>query len=71
MIFEDCAKEIIQHHLEHNEFVVDMDGFVYFWPEKASGHFNSAQLSIIADELDRRNSAWQQELDAYFSKHTN
>ncbi len=54
---------------ERGEFVTDVDGFVYWWssakPEHA-GHLASDQLRFLADELDRRNAAWQAQIDKYF-----
>lgn len=57
----------IPEHLEKN-FVTDFDGFVYYWPVGASGHYNSANLREIADELDERNREHQASIDAYFEE---
>lgn len=42
------------------EFVQDVDGFIYFWPDskRAPGHMSAHHLRWIADELDRRNKPW-------------
>ncbi len=50
----DCRKE----------FVMDVDGFIYYWPEgHTHGHLDAAALRVLADELDRRNEAWQRQID--------
>ena len=64
-----AEQEIIQHHNKNHEFITDMDGFVYFLPRRCHGHFSSAALRVIADELDRRNADWQREIDDYFNHH--
>ena len=51
------------------EFVTDEDGFVYYWPKRCrSGHYAAHQLRALADELDRRNAAWEADIKAYFEK---
>lgn len=55
---------------ERGEFVTDVDGFIYWWPSaktEHAGHLSPYQLRILADELDRRNAAWQAVIDAEFS----
>lgn len=49
------------------DFVPDVDGFVYFWPERLNGHLSARQLRIIADELDRRNAPWEKVISDYFN----
>jgi hypothetical protein len=66
---ESDQERIIRLASEREEFVTDVDGFVYFWPNRDfGGHFSSHVLRILADELDRRNEAWSAEIDEYFSK---
>jgi len=56
---------------EHDEYYLDVDGFYYYWPRGYPyGHSNSAALRIIADELDRINKPWQDEVDKYFASVT-
>ena len=50
------------------EIVVDVDGFQYYWPDGSKhGHLCAAALRIIADELDRLNKPWQDEIEKYFA----
>jgi hypothetical protein len=51
------------------EFVTGDDGFVVYWPKNQRGGCYSAHdLRALADEIDKRNAAWQAELNAYFEK---
>lgn len=53
-----------------DEFVTDVDGFVYWWPHgSVNGHLAAHHLREIADELDRRNAEWGKQIDEYFNKH--
>ena len=63
---KDYEKKIIEFSDERKEFVTDVDGFVYFWPQGTKGHFASHHLRAIADELDRRNEEWNKNIDEYF-----
>lgn len=48
-----------------NEFVTDVDGFVYWWPcETSRGHLASHHLRWLADELDYRNEEWNKHIEA-------
>jgi len=58
--------ELVKKCDDHNEFVTFDDGFVYFWP-KGYGGLDAVCLRIIADELDKRNAEWKQNIDDYFS----
>lgn len=53
------------------DFVTGDDGFVVYWPsqEGPQGAWTAANLRTLADELDRRNDAWQKNLDSYFNEH--
>lgn len=51
------------------DFVVGDDGFVVFWPQGAlQGAMNPWMLRMIADEIDRRNEAWQAQVDEVAAK---
>lgn len=64
---ENYRQRVIRVCDERKEFVTDVDGFVYFWPDGSPhGHMDSHHLRWIADELDRRNEKWQKEIDDYF-----
>lgn len=44
---------------QRREFVTDVDGYVYYWPDGSKhGHLAAHHLRAIADELDRRNKPW-------------
>lgn len=65
---EECRQRVIRTSDERGEFVTDVDGFIYWWPEgSSSGHMASHHLRWIADEMDRRNEAWQKQMDEYFA----
>jgi hypothetical protein len=67
---QDNAEKIIKIIEERNEFITCMDGYIYYWPNGFPyGHLSSAQLRIIADELDRRNKPWDDKVNEYFSTH--
>jgi hypothetical protein len=62
------VREIIEKGDERGEFVADVDGFVYWWPDGSPrGRLSSRHLRRIADELDRRNEKSQKNIDDYFS----
>lgn len=46
------------------------DGFIYWWPSDLSGYITPQQLRWIADELDKRNEPWKQDIEAYFNGRT-
>jgi hypothetical protein len=45
-----------------DEFVTDVDGYVYYWPTGCNGHFASHHLRRIATELDDRNAEWDAQI---------
>lgn len=51
-----------------DEFVTFDDGFVYYWPQAFRGAYSSQHLKVIADELDRRNAAWEKDIKEYFEE---
>lgn len=48
-----------------DDLVMDVDGFVYYWPN-GQGQLSAWMLRALADELDRRNAAWESEIEQYF-----
>jgi len=65
------VSKIVETANKMNEFVVGDDGFVMYWPAGfAGGGFSAWHLRELADELDRRNEAWQADLDRYFKEET-
>lgn len=57
----EFIRRVIEVTDARGEFATDVDGFVYYLPSN-SGHLNSDALRILADELDRRNAAWERHL---------
>lgn len=56
---------IIQIADERGEFVYLEDGFLYYEP-KGAGVISSHDLRQLADELDKRNKKWKEDIDEYF-----
>lgn len=61
-------KSLIKLIEEAGDFIIGDDGFVIFWPSDR-GAFTAHNLREIADELDKRNKEWEEQLQAYFSSH--
>lgn len=56
---------IIKLSEERGDFVAGPDGCVIFWPDDLKqGGFNAWHLRLIADELDRRNRGWFDQMAA-------
>jgi hypothetical protein len=64
---EEYRQRVIRVSDERNEFVTDVDGFVYWWPEGCNGHLASHHLRWLADELDKRNKDWQDQINKILS----
>jgi hypothetical protein len=62
----DRASRIIAMCDDRNEFMQLDDGCVYYWPN-SHGAISATELRIIADELDRRNKEWSDQVDEYFN----
>lgn len=58
--------DIIKKAEAAGELIIDEAGFYVYWP-KGTGAYNSYVLRLLADELDRRNEKWEQELDDFFN----
>ena len=58
-------KDIIKKIDKRGEFVYLEDGFLYYAPE-GKGCISAHELRTIADELDKRNKAWEEQIDEYF-----
>lgn len=54
----------------NNEFVTGDDGFVMYWPRGVGG-LTAQDLRDLADELDNRNKAWEEDINAYFTENNN
>jgi hypothetical protein len=57
------ARRVIAITEKRGEFVTFEDGFVYLWPAQSPhGAMTSWHLRTLADEMDRRNRAWDLQL---------
>lgn len=43
-------------------YVDDYDGYVYYLPNQVRGMYSAPDLRAIADELDRRNADWDDQV---------
>jgi hypothetical protein len=68
MTNKEEIQKIINHHEKRDEFVTDADNYVYWWPEGSKGHLAAVHLRVLADELDRRNTEWDKQVNEYFDK---
>lgn len=59
------TNRIIQVAEERGEFLYLEDGYLYYAPN-GSGAISAHDLRTLADELDRRNKKWSDEIDEYF-----
>lgn len=60
---EKYRKRTIQLSDKLKEFYLDVDGYVYWWPDGSHhGHLASHHLRWLADELDRRNKKWDDQI---------
>lgn len=49
-------------------FLMDVDGYYYFWPNNDGGYWGSYELRIIADALDLINKPWDDQVKKDLSK---
>lgn len=66
---DQYPNNLIQCAETRNEFDYLDDGYQYWFPTNNQGGLTSTQLRIIADELDRRNHKWNQQVQEYFTEH--
>ncbi len=65
----ELKEKVIRMSQERDEFVLDVDGFYYYWPQpERGGHYSAQILRILADELDRRNKDWEDHLSKALSE---
>jgi len=63
---ETERKRVIAITDQREEFVTFADGYVHLWPQGSpNGAWTAWHLRVLADELDRRNRAW----DLRLQKH--
>jgi hypothetical protein len=51
------------------KFILDVDGFFYFWPEREDGAWSAWSMKEIASMLDEMNAEWEQHIEEYFEKN--
>lgn len=68
-IAEKERLRLIQTIQDSDEFVTEVDGFVYYLPDTNGGILASHHLRWIADELDLRNKALNDDIEEYFRLH--
>jgi len=57
---EPNVKEIVINNKSVGEFIRDVDGYFYYWPNPSlKGSWNSNALKLIADELDNINKVYE------------
>jgi len=57
---EPNVKEIVINNKSVGEFIRDVDGYFYYWPNPSlKGSWNSNALKLIADELDNINKDYE------------
>jgi hypothetical protein len=50
------------------EFIMDVDGYFYFWSENNLGAWPSYLLRDIADKMDELNKSWNEQLEKELNK---
>jgi hypothetical protein len=66
---QNNRERIVKISEKRKEFVTDVDGYVYWWPEGSNnGHLSSEDLRCLANELDDRNKKMDEELEDFFKK---
>ena len=56
---EEHVKELVINNKSIGEFIKDVDGYYYYWPNPdLRGSWNSNSLRVIADKLDEVNKEW-------------
>lgn len=66
---EEQRKRCIKVHEDRGDFVIEIDGFVKFWPGELPGFLEAHHLRWIADELDAKNKDWNKKIDEYFKEN--
>ncbi len=44
------------------DIICGIDGYNVYWPERLNGGLDAATLRVIADELDRSNKSWHEQV---------
>jgi hypothetical protein len=53
---------IIEKAIEDDQIDILEDGFEYWFPAIGLGAYSAHNLRELADELDRRNAAWEKQI---------
>lgn len=64
---EKARLHVIKTIDNNDEFVREVDGYIYYNPTKTTGFLSSHELRWIADELDLRNKPWNEVTDSFFN----
>lgn len=71
--YEQADSEMIKVLTPNNTvvgyFIVDVDGYFYFWPSN-EGCWSSHMMRSIADKLDEVNKKWDDHINEYFNKES-
>ena len=63
---EEYRKKILDAAYKYGDISPSDDGFQYYWGTQR-GALSAESLRVIADELDRLNGPWEQQINEYFS----
>lgn len=64
---EELKERVLRAAKERKEIYQEVDGFYVWWPDKSPyGFLASCHLRILADELDRLNAPWQEQINKDF-----
>ena len=58
----DLRKRIEKIVDERRDIITSDDGYQVFWPTEIRGYHTAHELRILADILDDRNKAWDEEV---------
>lgn len=57
------AKELVINNKSIGEFIKDVDGYYYFWPNPSlKGSWNANALNVISEQLDLLNKKWDDQV---------
>jgi len=67
-MYESYEERLIRKMDEAKEIDYLEDGFLYYFPVGHSGAMTAHDLRVIADELDRRNKPWEDQIEKDYSE---
>lgn len=69
--YDKLKARILEHTEEHRDIIMADDGYYVYWPEGYTrGYHDAASLRVLADILDEKNKAWDEEVSRELSKET-